>query len=64
MNTAPRIEFYTLKQVITKTSVSRTSIYDWSKAGTFPKARKLGARRVAWLASDVEDWIKSRCAAA
>ncbi|MBY0561972.1 MAG: AlpA family transcriptional regulator [Hyphomicrobium sp.] len=39
------------------TSASRASIYAWMQEGSFPRPRKLGNRRVAWLASEVEDWI-------
>jgi prophage regulatory protein len=31
-------------------------------AGQFPKRVKLGACRVAWIASEVEDWIDMRVA--
>ena len=30
------------------------------KAGTFPKRIKLGRCRVAWLLSEIEDWIDER----
>ena len=30
------------------------------KAGTFPKRIRLGPSRVAWLLSEVEDWIDER----
>ena len=30
------------------------------KAGKFPKRIKLGQNRVAWLLSEIEDWIDER----
>ncbi|MFK7841709.1 MAG: helix-turn-helix transcriptional regulator [Sphingorhabdus sp.] len=30
------------------------------KAGKFPKRVQLGPRRVGWLLSEVEDWLKNR----
>ncbi len=30
------------------------------KAGTFPKRIKLGRNRVAWLLSEIEDWMDER----
>ena len=32
------------------------------KAGTFPRRVQLGAGRVGWLESEVEDWLKARVA--
>jgi prophage regulatory protein len=46
------------------TAASRASIYSWMQAGAFPKPRKLGNRRVAWLARDIQTWINSRPLAA
>jgi prophage regulatory protein len=40
--------------------VSRVSIYNWMNAGTFPKARKIGPRRVGWLASEIVAFINAR----
>ena len=43
--------------------VSKSTLYLWIKAGHFPKGRKLGPRRVGWLATEVEAWAKSKAAA-
>jgi len=53
-------ELWNLKAVIAKTGLSRTSIYDYIAHGIFPRQRRLGPRRVAWLASEVRAWITSR----
>ena len=55
--------FLSLPIVITMTGVSRSSIYSWMGAERFPKPKKLGPRKVGWLASDVDAWIRSREAA-
>lgn len=55
--------FLPLPAVVRKVGASRASIYAWIKADIFPKARKIGPRRVAWLASDIEAWLASREAA-
>lgn len=52
-----------LPAVVHKIGASRASIYAWVRDGRFPKPRKLGPRRVAWLASDLDAWIASRQAA-
>ncbi len=42
------------------TSLSRTTAWRFERAGTFPKRRQLGANSVAWLESEVFQWINSR----
>lgn len=48
-----------LPEVISKTGLSRASIYKQMKAGTFPQSRSLGHRAIGWLESDISDWIDS-----
>jgi len=49
-----------LKEVIEKTSLGRSTIYEFMTKGTFPKQVSLGAKSVAWLESEVDDWIMER----
>lgn len=60
---APEEELWSLNVVRVKTGLSRSSIYAYVAAGDFPAQRRLGQRRVAWLASEVRAWIVSRPAA-
>jgi prophage regulatory protein len=53
-------EMWGLKTVVAKTGLSRSTLYAYVSIGLFPKQRRLGVRRVAWLASDVRAWIASR----
>ena len=53
-------ELWGLKAVLAKTGLSRSTLYAYVAMGLFPKQRRLGARRVAWLASEVRVWIASR----
>jgi prophage regulatory protein len=53
-------EFWSLKAVLAKTGLSRSTLYTYVAIGLFPKQRRLGVRRVAWLASEVREWISSR----
>jgi len=39
-----------------------SSIYAMMKQGKFPKAITLSERRVAWIESDVDQWISERIA--
>lgn len=43
------------------TTLSRASIYRKLKDDPdFPRPRKLGANRIAWLSSEVEEYVLSR----
>jgi len=49
-----------LKQAISHTGLSRSSIYLYIKAGTFPKPIKLGERSIGFIESELNEWIESR----
>jgi prophage regulatory protein len=53
-------ELWSLKTVVAKTGLSRSSIYSYVELGLFPRQRRLGPRRVGWLASEVRAWTASR----
>jgi prophage regulatory protein len=48
------------KQVETRIGLSRSTIYQFIKDGTFPKPIPLGPRAVGWLEADVNEWIAQR----
>lgn len=48
-----------LKEVTARTTLSKSSIYDLMKDGSFPKQVKLGSRSVAWVESEVEAFVLS-----
>ena len=56
-------KFYRLPQLMAQLGVSRSSIWAWVKADTFPKPIKLGANTTVWRASDIEAWCQSKIAA-
>jgi prophage regulatory protein len=43
-------------EVERETGLSRSTIYERMEAGTFPRPRRIGARAVAWPASEIEAW--------
>ncbi len=59
-NTALR--FLRLPSVISRTGLSRSTIYLRVSTGTFPKPVSLGGRAVAWVESEIEDWIEAQIA--
>ena len=56
----PDEELWSLNVIKAKTGLSRSTIYAYIAAGDFPAQRRLGRRRVAWLASEVRAWMVSR----
>lgn len=53
-------EILRIKQVTALTKMSRSTIYDQIKAGTFPRPMKLGAQAVGWTAEQINQWIAER----
>ncbi|MEO8883108.1 MAG: AlpA family phage regulatory protein [Devosia sp.] len=46
--------------VIEATGLSRSSIYEMMKAGSFPSSVYIGRRAVAWPESAIAAWLASR----
>lgn len=59
---APNIKLIRIKDVIDTTGLARSTIYKYVDKGIFPKAVKLGSRSVAWVESEVQEWILERIA--
>ncbi len=51
-----------LPQVIERTSLRRSTIYEMMQAGTFPKPVKLNLRSNGWVETEIEAWLASRVA--
>ncbi len=49
-----------LPDVIEKTGLSRSSIYKYVSLGKFPKPVHLGERTIAWIDSEIEDWLSAK----
>lgn len=54
------MRFLKLQQVMDKTTLCRSSIYNLIKAGDFPKNVTVMGKRKAWLESEVEDWMMGK----
>ncbi len=46
-----------LKDVMSNTGLARSTIYKYIAEGVFPKPVSLGERAVAWVESEIEEWI-------
>ncbi|HHX8289300.1 TPA: AlpA family transcriptional regulator [Vibrio diabolicus] len=51
-----------LKEVMHICALGRSSIYKFMEEGRFPKSVSLGDRAVAWVESEVEEWIEKKLA--
>ena len=46
-----------LPAVISRTGLSRSTIYLRMSQGNFPKPVALGGRAVGWVESEIEEWL-------
>jgi prophage regulatory protein len=51
-------------EVESRTGLKRSTMYLYIQQGTFPRPVPLGPRAVAWLSSEVDEWIEARIRAA
>lgn len=56
------MKFLRLKSVMAVTGLARPTIYRYITAGTFPRSIPLGERSVAWLESEILEWMSARVA--
>ena len=49
-----------LDEVKRRTGFQKSSIYNRVAEGTFPRPVNLGARAVAWVEDEIQEWIDAR----
>lgn len=54
------MRFIRTAELVGKVGLSRATIWRLERAGKFPKRRQIGPGSVAWLESEVEEWMKQR----
>jgi len=59
----PTTRFIRVREVIKKTGLSKSSVYDLMAQGLFPQTVRLGGRSVAFIEAEVDSWIAARIAA-
>ena len=47
-----------IRDVCERTTLSQSSLYAKIRADEFPRGRRIGSASVAWLESDVVDWMQ------
>ncbi|MDY4280939.1 MAG: AlpA family phage regulatory protein [[Pasteurella] mairii] len=55
-----KARFINLDEVINRTSLTKSTIYDLMKKKQFPQSINITQIRVAWLESDIDRWIESK----
>ena len=54
------VRILSLKDVRSRIPYSSVQIWRKEHAGEFPRRVQLGANRVGWLESEIEDWIANK----
>ena len=52
--------FIRLDELISKTGLGRSTIYIMMDNGEFPKPINLTSNKVAWLQSEINNWMQSK----
>ena len=59
-STKPPTRLLGVSEVAARTGLSRSTIYDWSADGRFPRPVPLSARAKRWVEAEVEQWLRGR----
>ena len=49
-----------LPEVRQRVGLGRSTIYRLMEVGSFPRARKLGPRAIAWSECEIDSWIEGK----
>ena len=49
-------------QVSEQLGITRTTLWRWCKADTFPQPIKIGPNTTRWRQSEVEEWVAAKAA--
>ena len=60
MPTAATDRLMRLSEVLTRTALTRSTIYRKMREGSFPEPLKIGVRAVRWPESEIEAWLAAR----
>lgn len=55
-----RLTILRRKQVEARTGLSRSTIYERIKTGTFPAPVSIGAKAVGWIESEIDSWLTAQ----
>lgn len=49
-----------LPRVEAKTGLKKSMVYDLMRKNEFPKSIKIGERAVAWIESEIDQWVRKK----
>lgn len=52
------------REVLARTTLANSTLYELMRAGKFPQSVQIGPRSVAWVEEEVDAWIEERIEAA
>ena len=52
--------FVTWKELEKRVPMGLDQVHRLERLGLFPRRRRIGARKTAWLESEIEDWFRTR----
>lgn len=58
MGTHEQLQLLDISKVIQRVGLSRMTIDRLERAGRFPQRRRVSARAVRWLATEVDEWMR------
>ena len=58
--TRPAFRLLRISEVEALTGLSRSTTYEWSADGRFPRAIRLGKCAIRWVEAEVEEWLRER----
>jgi prophage regulatory protein len=53
-------DFMMSDEVVARVPYSRAHLYRLEDQGEFPKRKRIGANRVAWVRAEIERWLADR----
>ncbi len=62
-NTTTQQQFIRLTDLTKRIGISRSSVWNFTKNGTFPSPIKLSPNCTAWVTAEVDQWAADRIAA-
>ncbi len=57
-----RVRMLRLSQVLERTGLGKTTIYELQKLGRFPHSVSLTSSCVRWIESEIDDWLTRQAA--
>jgi prophage regulatory protein len=57
---AGKLVFLSKAQVLAKIPVTSVTLWQWVRAGKFPRPRVLSQNKTVWIEQEVDQWMRAR----